>query len=295
MLILTIALLLVQVVDPGVPPAEAGLAVHASHQAALGAVPAVQPGRHAGPRTPAAGDRIVGDPSVTIWTLRVSGGLHQMRDDLLVPLRYVGPALDLGLLREQVRPGSGTDLELGAGVAYGLNRYRHHGAALWFAGTLRHGWELPREGWGPEWNVRLGLAALARTDDFYFFDWDDAHLYWTATYGLGPSLVLERRLGDGRRLLASADVPLVGFVGRPDAHRRNKVDDLVFLRTWLLEPSRGLAFALPPEALMLDARLRYRASDRMHYAWGFAFRTVRDPHRSVLLKQTVGVEWSPWR
>jgi len=92
---------------------------------------------------------------------------------------------------------------------------------------------------------------------------------------IGPSVAVDRTLENGREVRLAVDLPVLGFVGRPEEVRRNKVDDLVFPGTWLLGPSSRLEFALPPETVMLDGSIQYRVSERTRYTWALTFRSVR--------------------
>lgn len=229
------------------------------------------------------------------WAPGTGIGLHQMREDLVAPLRYVGPTLDLRLSGEQHRAAGERRVQIHAGAAFGANRHGHHAAALSFGGSYRHLWRVSPAWLGEETRLMLGAAAVTRTDDMYYYDWDDGHLYWSASHGVGPAALLLRNRREGRTLALSLEVPVVGLVGRPDPERRRQVDDLVLLRTWITGPSRDTRFALVPDLLVLDGRLDYQTSQRFRWTLDLSLHTTPDPVRTVVLRHMLGGEWRPGR
>jgi hypothetical protein len=216
-------------------------------------------------------------------------GMHQMRDDLLTPLRFSGPAADLRLSLLRPRDGSPQRAELRLGFAYDRNRYGHRAAAA-SAGARVAG--LKRVSGAPEAGTHLsfGLSGQLGVDQLYFFDWDDAHAYWLTIAAVGPAAAGEWNLG-GRRVAASVELPSFGLYGRPPLERRSKVDDLVQVGTWFTLPFSRLEAAGPPELVALDARVDYTASARIGWHYELSLRTAASPRRVTVMEHLIGIEW----
>jgi hypothetical protein len=226
------------------------------------------------------------------WRLAVgpNAALLQLRDDLLAPLRYTGPALGGRVVLERTTSGSEQRAELRLGAGIGFNRMGHGAGALPWGGSLTALRRAASSRTG-ERELRLGAALLAHVDAVYFYDWDDAHLYWMTSYAAGPLLSLRRIRGERKTELALA-LPVVGVVARPPEVRYGKVDDLVFVSTWLTLPHRGFRAATWPALLLADARLAHDLSRKTRLRYDLSFRTTSRPRRAAVLAHEVGVEWT---
>jgi hypothetical protein len=235
------------------------------------------------------------DPTSSGWRYggRVALGVHQMREDLLTPLRFVGPGADLRLILTRAGPQSQQRADVRVGLAYDRDRYGDRGAAATsaarYAYLRRVGGDGARSG-----RATLGATAAAMVDEMYLFDWDDAHMYWMTILGVGPAAAVEWNLGVGR-VSAELQVPTVGLVGRPPIDRRRKVDDLVAVSTWFTLPFSRLTPAAPPDLIAADARLSYARPGGVRWLYELSLRTTDDSGRGTVLEHLVGVEWSVGR
>jgi hypothetical protein len=257
--------------------------------------PAVAGAQNADPGA-SAGSPVAATRPAPAWAfrLRTDLALYQMRDDLLAPLRYAGPALGLGVEVERRTASAEHAAHLRFGFAAGLNRYRHGAFAVPISGSYTYLRPL-----GPAhsraFSALLGIAGSARMDDMYFIQWDDAHLYWLTTYAIGPAARVRVPLSGNRELSFDGEVPLVGVVSRPPEERRNKVDPLVFPGTWFTQPHRDLSFATWPELIGADLRVAYTrsaGSRPTRVVYHAVFRTTPNPRRAVVLEQAIGFEWT---
>jgi hypothetical protein len=225
------------------------------------------------------------------WAAQASLGLHQMREDLLAPYRYTGPLARLGLSVSSggERTAHGFALRLGASVA--ANRHDHGAAALAFGARYGYALRVAGRDAADAPALWLGGVALVHTDDLYFFDWDDAHLYWLTVIGAGPSVSARWRVAGGGAT-ATLEVPVAALVSRPPEDGRPKVDDLVIASTWVSMPFRDLGFATLPELTTADLRISWARSRRIRWFADVLVRSTREPERLVLFEQAVGLEWS---
>jgi hypothetical protein len=140
--------------------------------------------------------------------------------------------------------------------------------------------------------LRAGAALVAHVDNMYFLDWDDAHLYWLSSYGVGPAVSLHRTLDGAQTISVEVELPVVGLLGRPPVERFDKVDDLVRIGAWFTKANRDLSVLTGPELAVVDGRLAYQRSPRVRVLYDFGFRATPQPRRAAPLEQAVGVEWS---
>jgi hypothetical protein len=229
--------------------------------------------------------------TLTGWRVGGRGGIgvHQMRDDLLSPLRLVGPGADLRLTLARRDATATQRADLRVGFAFDRNRYDHQAAAAsWGA---RYAYLRGLAAGEPRTGFALGPAALLHVDKLYFFDWDDAHLYWMTVAAIGPAAAGEWALGPGVAT-AALELPTVGLLGRPPLERRRKVDDLVQVSTWFTLPFSALKLAAPPDLIALDARFAFAPSARVRWHYDLSLRTAREPRRAAVLEHLLGLEWT---
>jgi hypothetical protein len=231
------------------------------------------------------------DSTTSGWRFggRVALGVHQMREDLLNPLRFVGPGADLRLILSRAGTEALQRADVRVGLAYDRDRYGHRGAAATAAARYTY---LRRIGEGGDRRrrVALGATAVATVDEMYVFDWDDAHMYWMTILGLGPAAAAEWSLRAGR-VSADLQFPAVGLVGRPPIDRRRKVDDLVVVSTWIALPFSRLTPAVPPELIAADARLSFARPGGVRWLYELSLRTTDASRRAAVLEHLVGIEW----
>lgn len=257
--------------------------------------PTVAGAQNADSGVPTAGPVVATQPAPAwAFRLRTDLGLYQMRDDLLAPLRYAGPALGIQVAVERRTASAEHEAHLRFGIAGGLNRYRHGAFAVPISGsyTYLRPLDLAR---GRAFSALLGIAGSARMDDMYFIQWDDAHLYWLTTYAIGPAARVRLPLSGDRALSFDAGVPVLGVVSRPPEERFNKVDRLVSPGTWFTQPHQDLSFATWPDLIGADLRIAYARSAGGRPArlvYDASFRTTPNPRRAVVLEQAIGFEWT---
>lgn len=208
-------------------------------------------------------------------------GLHaaydEFRDDLLVPLKWSGPAVGLdlgwGWAGERVRHTIG----LSAAVSVLDNRFDDPGYALGVEVAYAYDRLLVTSiGKGS-----LFLGGTARWDlhNGFYESWDDEHIYWFNVYSLGPRGLWSRQLSQGMRISVELDLPLVALVARPPANRLNKTDRLNSISFHLTEPQKGLTFATVGEYTAVYFRLS--VARRWGSSWlVFSYRLERSSYDS---------------
>ena len=118
--------------------------------------------------------------------LGIDFNLLQTREDLLSPLRYAGPGLAFRLFTDTGSPRYALRVEMELGLAVPFNRAGHGAGMLTWGGRCFYVHRV--RSIGPNTDLFAGASIISRTDDLYFVQWDDAHLYWLAAHAIGPAL-----------------------------------------------------------------------------------------------------------
>lgn len=223
----------------------------------------------------------------------IGGGLHlsvtQVRDDLLVPLRFAGPGA--GISFGHAFEDDGFRLE---------SRFRLTASALFDRYGTTNAVLLPSLDLGAHRHVTcfgettLGLGAFLSLNEtvFYPMAWDDAHAYWLGVTSIGPSARLVTPLGE-RHVALELGIPVLGLVSRPPRHRLYKVDDLVNAGFWFSrfadEPKLTSVHEL--QALRLRGTWQGRGTGfRIDPFAELDFATFSEPVRMVHVSLHLGAE-----
>jgi hypothetical protein len=190
----------------------------------------------------------------------------QAREDLLVPMRWVGVGAGIPVAWSFVGDFWTFSAEIRLSLSYLEERYGNGGAiatpALLFEGTGRI-WERG------SLSFDLGAVLRFRINDQGLFSWDDAHLYYLASHMLGPTAVLEWDCLTKSVPYLRLSLPLIGFAGRPEEDRFIK-QELGSLGVFFTEPNSNLKFATLPSYFSFElsvgiARLLRRSTLRLEY------------------------------
>ncbi len=194
----------------------------------------------------------------------------QLREDLLVPMRFTGPQLGLSLDWFYHARNFWFWLNIGAAFAYLQERLENPAMALSTWARLAMVFRV-HESSKNEWD--LGASWRSRVTAAMLVSWDDAHIYALASHMLGP-VARFQWTGLGRTdILIELTLPLLGFVGRTEEIRYSK-QEYSNGRYLYAEPHKQLFFASLPNywsvELTLGARWKLRRSNlRLSYVLDF--------------------------
>jgi len=149
--------------------------------------------------------------------------LLQVRDDLLRPLRWTGGTLGIALGLDAIRPDGRHRADLGLAFGVLWNRFGHQGAVV--QQDLHYAY-VHRVARGRPFDVLVGGAYRYQSIDAVYVDWDDSFMYWFTMHTLAPAVAFETSLSATSELVATVEIPMVGFVSRPPEERIYKVDPL---------------------------------------------------------------------
>lgn len=163
----------------------------------------------------------------------MGGGLllsfTQVRDDALVPLRFLGPGVGLSLGYAFEDQDWRFESRLRTTAALLFDRYGTLNAALLPSLDVSTHRQVTTFG---ERRLSLGAFVSLHEAVFYPVSWDDAHAYWLGVTSIGPSARLTLPAGE-RHIALEATTPLLALVSRPPRFRLYKVDNLVSAGFWL--------------------------------------------------------------
>ncbi|MDD9940577.1 MAG: hypothetical protein OXU20_05900 [Myxococcales bacterium] len=230
------------------------------------------------------------------FELEVGGGLYQLRDEGVAPLRWAGPAGQLGLRYVHAGRRARHQAGLRVPVAFLSNRYEHGGL----------GWEF---GLGYQYLHRLGSARRAGPGGAFYLgagygfrlavqelDWDVSHYQYLNAHELDAAVRWERPLGD-HAIFVQASAALIALVGRPPAQRHY---DETLAHYQFTESHENLVFTGPHEypsitvelgyLIPLGRRWRLGTSYRLDSRNYFGERPIRILDQTLVLC----VAYSPW-
>jgi hypothetical protein len=239
-------------------------------------------------------------PATTRHALGGSVGLRGdvVRDDLLVPLAFVGPGLQLlASYRGWVGPGIlNARADLGAAVVF--NRFGHPGLTVSYGALADWTLTVLR---ATAWHISLGPALALDSRESVIITWDDAHGYWLGSQWLGPAARFMGQVNAAWRLEASAAMALVGFESRPPSYRKKKQEIRPGVGFFFTQPTQSEKFVMLDElqVFRLELALRRAAYDRFDVGRGWAFgldfrlasTTIPDTNINLSLCLFAGRSW----
>jgi hypothetical protein len=211
-------------------------------------------------------------PVVTRHALGGSLGLRGdlVRDDLLVPLAFAGPGLQLlASYRGWVGPGVlNARADLGAAIVF--NRFGHPGLTVSYGALVDWTLTVLR---ATSWHISLGPALALDSRESAILSWDDAHGYWLGSQWLGPAARFMGQVSPAWRLEASAAVALAGFESRPPSYRYKKQEIRPAVGFFFTQPTQSEKLVLPDQLQIfrLELALRRAAYNRFDVGRGWVF------------------------
>jgi len=188
--------------------------------------------------------------------LQVGGGIASYREDLVVPLSFDGPGFSLGGIYTHETNKNIVQLRLKFDIGLLHNRFSHE---AYTTGAELRGYWLRRV--KQEWlggNLWGGICLPLRMINLFIDSWDDSHLYWLTSHGVGAAIDWRKPLSPTKKVILHLEFPVLSFVSRPPEYRYNKQDALNHVSFHLSEPNRHLQLETPEmyRALLLQVLFR---------------------------------------
>jgi hypothetical protein len=179
----------------------------------------------------------------------------EVRDDVLVPLAFVGPRL-APLELSYDRRSNRNEFSADCGIGFGPLFDRHGALGIVFP-LSAGGQYLARVAIDQQGGSLLVGGQARWSEDIESLEyWDDEHFYWLTAIGAAPAVAYTRPVGANRRLDAGLALDVAALVSRPPLHRYTKT-----------EPSTlGFFLSKGHEALHFATLDRYQSA-RWQVAW----------------------------
>ena len=217
-------------------------------------------------------------------------GFAQAREDLILPLRFVGPGFGVGMRYTLATPNWELRSSMNATALVLFDRYDTPNGVVEPAVELA--WR--RRLHNPVWLTNLNVGPVIGAREFlgYYGSWDDSHLYWLGMSQIGVSASGDFALG-GRSIRIELAVPLCALVTRPPRYRRRKIDNVTSVGYWLGRFVDSPEMTSWHQLQALDLRATWR---QLGDGWALDpyvridFVSFADPRRVTYLNMWLGLE-----
>ncbi len=220
---------------------------------------------------------------------------EQVREDLLVPLRWSGPSVGLLLQWERSAAMSRQSVRALIPASFYENRFGHDGYGL----GLEIAYSYLRKARDDFGRGHLFFGGQVKWDVHhgYYESWDEEHIYWLGAYSLGPRLTWNRARGDNTRLAAELDLPLIALVSRPPLERLNKADPRTKPSFYFTSPHRDIEFAGPFEYKAVHGGIsvtRRWGRSSLVFSYDLELVTYDEPERVITLSNRFSIVRRAW-
>jgi hypothetical protein len=216
----------------------------------------------------------------------------ELRDDVLVPLSFIGPRL----APIQVSYNRRTDcdwltVDAGIGLAPLFDRYGFLIAVFPLEGGGQYLTRISHDKAGGSF-LMGGQARWSMDADMPEF-WDNEHNYWLTAIGLAPAIGYTRPIRQNQRLDAALAITAAAFVSRPPLRRYVKTEpsDPGFLFHQCHENLRFASLDKYQAVRLLVAWTRPLAKTDFTVAYQGRFARANWPRQVMVLEHSVNLSW----
>lgn len=212
----------------------------------------------------------------------------QVRDDILVPLRFCGPGISVLLVYERHGLVHQHTVNTRLGLAFLRDKYGFSGALLSPALSYRYLHSTSAKIWGGK--IFVGGQFNWSLNNELFYDWDDEHLYWLTAIELGPAVRYSRSVKPDQQIHFTLSLPVVALISRPPLYRYYKIDNLTKIGFLLTKPHEDLHFALLDTYQAAQISLGYEKR-RLTIAYTGSVAHANEPKPVILFNNSIDVTW----
>jgi hypothetical protein len=216
----------------------------------------------------------------------------QVRDDLIVPLRFGGPQLSLLLNYSWFGFYNQHTLEAKAGLAPLFDRYWFISALFSFSANYCYQQRVMHDTLGNDFFLG-GKLRWSMTDQANEY-WDNQHMYWFTAIDLGPVLTYIHRLPNYQRLEFSVDLPCAAMISRPPLHRYYVTDPSLDFGFFFSRSHENLKFTTLNKYQAVQISVAWRRNLRkndfvLSYQANFARTT--EPKPVIIFTNSINLTW----
>jgi hypothetical protein len=216
----------------------------------------------------------------------------ELRDDVLVPLSFIGPHLSpLQISYSRRTDCDWLTVDAGIGLAPLFDRFGFLIAVFPLAGGGQYLTRIANDRAGG--SILLGAQARWSMDADLPEYWDNEHNYWLTAIGLAPAIGYTRPIRENQRLDAALAITAAAFVSRPPLHRYNKTEpsDFGFLLGECHENLRFASLDKYQAVRLTVAWTRPLAKTDFTIAYQGRFARADWPRPVMVLEHSVNLSW----
>jgi hypothetical protein len=216
----------------------------------------------------------------------------ELRDDVLVPLAFIGPRLaPLQISYNRRTDCDWLSLDGGLGLAPLFDRYGFLTAVFPFEAGGQYLTRIASDRAGG--SILLGGQARWSMDVHVPMYWDDEHAYWLTAMGLAPAVGYARTVRQNQRLEAVLAITAAALVSRPPLHRYTKTepDAIGFFFSKCHENLRFASLDKYQAIRLLVAWTRPLAKTDFTVACQGRFARADWPRPVMVLEHSVNLSW----
>lgn len=227
-----------------------------------------------------------------VFSIGPSISYMQVRDDLIVPLRFSGPHLSLLLSYAWQGFDNQQAVEAKIGTAPLFDRYGFLSIALSFKANYCYQQRIMHDTLGND--IFLGGLFNWSLNDEFSPDWDEEHLYWFTAIDLGPAGTYIHRFQNNQRLDVSIVLPLIAMVSRPPLYHYNKIDELTHIGYLFSRPHEKLHFAFIDTYQAVQISVAWHKTLRKNdFVLGYQANLARttEPKPVTIFTNSINLTW----
>jgi hypothetical protein len=216
----------------------------------------------------------------------------ELRDDVLVPLSFIGPHLaPLQIAYNRRTECDWLSVDAGIGLAPLFDRYGFLVALFPVEAGCQYLARIKPNVHGG--SLLLGAQARWSVDADMPEFWDNEHNYWLTAIGLAPAVAYTRPIRQNQRLDAALAITAAAFVSRPPLRRYNKTEpsDPGFVLSESHENMQFASFNKYQAVRLTVAWTRPLARTDFTVAYAGRFARANWPRQVMVLEHSVNLSW----
>ena len=221
----------------------------------------------------------LGNETYQYWSLGAGAGLYQNIDELLIPTRFDGIGLNVNVAFTIDRPRTYQKAKFQLDFGMEQNSAGYNGILLFHQLNYGFLFQLPKKT-----RFYAGARLAGGTNDHFYADLDDGHLYWLTSYNLQGSLMYILDKKRNKQWLMEAHLVLAGLVSRPEAE--NYESNFKNSAIWK-DVHTNFNFASLADYLRVEGGIQYQYDIANSFRYDLQWYSYPDPEAVTSLSHTI--------